>query len=163
MKSYNVSKIISLICLILFIGCQNEDELSDVTVNIMLIDENGYELIDHSGIEVYLSGYQENYSSTTNSSGDCTFPSLPYGIFNIELEKSGFISEWAEPELKYLETDSVDIHTYKMHEVPNYKLSLDSINIPDDNPLERIFGFGKISNCIGNASTGARLHRVPIF
>lgn len=151
MKAFKASKFILLICLILFIGCDKEDELSDVTLNIKLIDENGHELNDHSGIEVNLSGSQENYLSTTNSSGDCIFLGLPYGIYSIKFEKSGFISEWAEPELKYLETDTVDIHTFKMHELPNYTLSLDSIDIPDDNPLERIFGFGKIFNCAGNA------------
>lgn len=150
-KSINkISKIISLICLILFFGCNKEDELSDVTLNIKLIDENDYPVENGSNIIVTLTRGQENYSETTTSNGNCTFESLPHGVFNVELKKDGFISEYIAPKLSYYEIDSIDVHQFKMLEIPQYTVSIDSITRSYEMDYEtRLYGYGTLHNIKG--------------
>lgn len=150
MRIFKTIKTIASICLIILLSCNKEDDLSEVVVGIKLMDENGYEVENKAGVKVTLSRGQEIFSRTTNSIGESYFDNLSYGFFNVQLEKEGFISEFVEHELTNSENDSINVQAYTMHEIPNYRLSLDSIYIPDKNPSERIFGFGKISNQKGN-------------
>ena len=158
MKSFNDSKILLLVCLILFFGCKKDDELNNVTMNIKLIDENDYEIENSNNIIVILTRGQENYAGSTNSNGNCIFENLPYGVFKVELKKNGFISESISPELLYYENDSIDVYKFKMLEIPQYTVSIDSITRSYEMDYERrLYAYGVLNNTKGIPKVQYRL------
>lgn len=158
MKAFKTTQIILLACFIFFVGCNKEDELRDVTVNIKLIDENGYDIENGEDITVILARGQENYSGTTNSKGDCNFKNLPYGTFNVNLQKNGFVSEFIAPELMYRDNDTVDVYKIKMLEIPEYTVSIDSIARSYKMDYEsRLFAYGTVNHTKGIPKVQYRL------
>lgn len=150
MKVFKFIKHFALIGLLLVFSCTKEDKLNDVVVNVKLIDENYYAYDDHSGVKVILSRGQEEFQEITDSNGDCIFSNFPYGIFNVKLEKEGFVSQYITPELTNHENDSSNVHSYQMVEIPDIKISIDSINVsPDWNYNWRLIAFGKLYNTQG--------------
>lgn len=153
LNSMKIAKTIGflfLICATLLFSCKKEDELNDVAVKVTLIDENESPIGDNSGVGVVLSRGQEKFQATTDVNGQCVFPGFPFGIFNVKLEKEGFISEYIHSELTHHENDSIAVHSFKMLEMPDIKISIDSITIrPDEGYNFRLWAYGKLYNAEG--------------
>lgn len=150
MKLFHSIKILFFCSFIILTSCNKEDDFEDVTVSVKLIDENNNPISNRSDIDIVLSRGQETFSGVTDASGEYIFKNIPYGIFNVQLYKNGFIANQSTPELSNYENDSLHIHTFNMLEIPNYRLSIDSIIYPERNhPSYRIYAFGKITNIDG--------------
>ena len=119
--------IVLLIFCLFVLGCEKENENPNLIIKAKLIDENGYALVDNSGINVRLIRGQELYQGTTDSKGECSFPDFPYGIFNVQFEKNGYISEYRNPQLTYHDTDTLNVFSYNLVEIPKYEIVIDSI------------------------------------
>ena len=84
-----------LICFFaLAVGCKKENDVPNLVVKVKLFDENGYSVSNESGTKILLTKGQENFHGVTDSKGECRFSDFPYGIFNVQLEKEGFVSEY---------------------------------------------------------------------
>ncbi len=150
MRILGTVKLIISVGIFLLASCKKQETPTNIVVNVNLIDENEYVITNNSGINITLSDGQENFMGVTGSNGECTFNNLPYGTFNVKFEKSGFISEYINPVLSHNENDSINFHSYKMLEIPNFEISLDSINRKSkvgDN--SRLYGYGKLHNTKG--------------
>ena len=158
MRFFKTIITIATICLFVLLGCNKEDELGEVIVKIKLIDENEYEMENKSGINVVLTRGQEKYSSTTNSLGESYFDNLPYGIFNVELEKEGYISDLCTPSIEYHDNDSIDFFRFNMLEIPKYSVKIDSIIRKRDMDYDsRLYAYGKLQNKKGIPKVQYRL------
>jgi len=94
MRIFRTVKLIISVSIFLFASCKKQDAPTSIIVKVNLIDENEYAIAGNSGINIALSGGQEKFMGVTGSNGECTFNNLPYGNFNVQFEKSGFISEY---------------------------------------------------------------------
>lgn len=139
-----------LICFfVLTLGCKKENDVSNFVVNVKLFDENGYSVSDKSGIKILLSRGLESFHGITDSKGECSFSNFPYGIFNVQLEKNGFISEYGNPELTSHITDTTNIYNYNMVEVPNFEIVIDSIAKSTSLLYDGLFGYSRLKNTKG--------------
>lgn len=150
MRIFRTVKIIISVGILFLASCKKQDVPANVVVDVNLIDENEYAITNNSDIHITLSEGQNKFAGVTGSNGEYTFNNLPYGTFNVQFEKSGFISEYINPVLQHDENDSINSHSYKMLEIPNYQISFDSINrksaIGDNS---RLYGYGKLHNTKG--------------
>lgn len=150
MRIFRTVKLILSVGILFLASCKKQDVPTNVVVGVNLIDENEYAITNNSGIHVTLSEGQNKFAGVTGSNGECTFNNLPYGTYNVQFEKSGFISEFINPFLRHSENDSINFHAFKMHEIPKYQISLDSISrkseVGDDS---RLYGYGKLHNTKG--------------
>ncbi|MCA1761211.1 MAG: hypothetical protein LC658_15690, partial [Bacteroidales bacterium] len=147
-KSLNFLKWIFLILFFVPAACEKEEELHDIEVKVQLIDENGYSLDDRSGVAITLSRGSETFHGISDDQGKSVFSDLPYGIFNVLLEKEGFISDLIQPEITNHKGDSVWSYDFRMVEIPNYRLRIDSIII-DPAFGKKLLAFGEIYNTKG--------------
>ena len=139
-----------LICFFaLAVGCKKENDVSNLVVKVKLFDENGYSVSDESGTKILLTRGQETFQGVTDSKGECRFRNFPFGIFNVQLEKEGFVSEYKDCELTYPENDTLDVHTYNMVEVPNYEIVIDSIIKSVSSFNSGYFGYSKLRGTKG--------------
>lgn len=139
-----------LICFfILMMGCKKDNDVSNLVLKIKLFDENGYSVSDKSDIKILLSRGLESFHGVTDSKGECSFSNFPYGIFNVQLEKNGFISEFMNPELTSHVTDTLNIYTYNMVEVPNFGIIIDSITKSTSSSNEGYYGYSRLKNTKG--------------
>ena len=139
-----------LICFfILMLGCKKDNDVSNLVLKIKLFDENGYSVSDKSGTKILLSRGLESFHGVTDSKGECSFSDFPYGIFNVQLEKNGFISEFVNPELTSHVTDTSNIYTYNMVEVPNFEVIIDSITKSTSLMNTGYFGYSRLKNTKG--------------
>lgn len=139
-----------LICFfILILGCKKENDVSNLVLRIKLFDENGYSVSDKSDIKILLSRGLESFHGVTDSKGECSFSNFPYGIFNVQLEKNGFVSEYMNPELTSHVNDTSNIYTYNMVEVPNFEIIIDSITKSTSLLNTGYFGYSKLKNTKG--------------
>ncbi|SHJ06836.1 hypothetical protein SAMN05444280_11089 [Tangfeifania diversioriginum] len=155
MKPHHFFRFIFLSVCILLTAC--EKELQDIEVEVKLIDENDYPLADQSGAKIILSRGNEAYTGITDENGRYVFHSFPYGIFNVSLEKEGFISDISQPELVNHKGDSVWVHQFRMVEVPHFQLTIDSIVEQDFG--DKLLAFGELFNTRGEPAHqyGARV------
>lgn len=138
-----------LICFCVFVlGCKKDNDLPNLVLKIKLFDENGYSVSDKSDIKILLSRGLESFHGVTDSKGECSFSNFPYGIFNVQLEKNGFISEFMNPELTYHENDTLDVHTYNMVEIPNFEIIIDSIT-KSTSSYDGYFGYARLKSTNG--------------
>jgi len=150
MRIFKTVKLLASVGIFLFANCKKQDIPTSIVVDVNLIDENGYAIAGNSGINITLSDGQEKFQGVTGSNGECTFNNLPYGTFNVQFEKSGFISEYINPGLLHNVNDSTNFHPYKMLEIPNYQISLDSIKTKSETgDNSRLYGYGKLHNTKG--------------
>ncbi|MBW6536947.1 MAG: hypothetical protein K0B11_18205 [Mariniphaga sp.] len=113
-----------------------------------LIDQNWLPLSDHSGIAITLSRGSELFEGVTDEKGKFVFYDLPYGIFDVSLEKDGFISDLIQPEITHHKGDSVWSHSFNMVEIPHFRLTIDSIII-DPAFGQKLLAYGTISETRG--------------
>jgi len=150
MTLFRTVRLIIAVGILLLASCKKKDVPTNVVVDVNLIDENEYAITNNSGIHITLSEGQNKFAGVTGSNGECTFDNLPNGTYNVQFEKSGFISEYINPVLRHNENDSINIQSFKMLEIPNYQISIDSINrksaIGDNS---RLYGYGKLHNTKG--------------
>ncbi|WP_163324864.1 hypothetical protein [Draconibacterium mangrovi] len=146
MNLHKLIKLIPFICLVFLFACDKENEWPELVINVQLIDENENASDDHSGVAITLTRGEEQFNGVTDSKGDCVFPDFPYGIFAVELEKNGFVTFDTYPKLTYHINDRVNTFSYKMNEVPQYRIELDSITKPEDGEWSRMFAYGRIYN-----------------
>lgn len=138
-----------LICFcVLVLGCKRENDGSNLVLKIKLFDENGFSVSDESGTKILLSRGQETFQGVTDSKGEYRFRNFPYGIFNVQLERKGFISEFKNPELTYQDNDTLDVHTYNMVEIPNFEIIIDSIT-KSTSSYDGYFGYAKLKSTNG--------------
>lgn len=138
-----------LICFCVFVlGCKKDNDVPNLVLKIKLFDENGYSVSDKSDIKILLSRGLESFHGVTDSKGECSFSNFPYGIFNVQLEKNGFISEFMNPELTYHENDTLDVHTYNMVEIPNFEIIIDSIT-KSTSSYDGYFGYARLKSTNG--------------
>lgn len=85
-------KIFLFIYLVIFFNSCNKEENTFYTGNIIgfvnLVDENGNELIDKSGVKVSLDNTK--YSVISNDIGRFAFTDIPAGTYNLTFDKEGF-------------------------------------------------------------------------
>jgi hypothetical protein len=147
-KSLYLLKWIFLFLLILPTACEKEKNSHDTEVKVKLIDQNWLPLSDHSGIVITLSRGSELFQGVTDEQGKFVFYDLPYGIFDVSLEKEGFISDLIQPEITHYKGDSVWLHSFNMVEIPHFKLTIDSIII-DPAFGQKLLAFGTIAETRG--------------
>lgn len=147
-KSLNFLKWIFLLLFIVSVACEKEEDLQDIEVKVQLIDENGYSLDDRSGVAIKVSRGSETFHGVSDKLGKYVFHDFPYGIFNVSLEKDGFISDLIQPEITNHKGDSVWSYDFRMVEIPNYRLRIDSIII-DPAFGKKLLAFGEIYNTKG--------------
>ena len=134
-----------LICFfVLTLSCKKENDVLNLVVKVKLFDENGYSVSNESGTKILLTRGRETFQGVTDSKGECRFSDFPYGIFNVQLERKGFISEFKDTELTYQENDTLDAHIYNMVEVPNYEIVIDSIIKSTSSFNTGYFGYSKL-------------------
>lgn len=131
------------------LGCKKDNDVSNLVLKIKLYDENGYSVSDKSEVKILLSRGLESFHGVTDSKGECSFSNFPYGIFNVQLEKNGFVSEFMNPELTYHENDTLNVHTYNLVEVPNFEIIIDSIAKSTSLLNTGYFGYSKLKNTKG--------------
>lgn len=141
--------IVLLIFCLFVLGCEKENENPNLIIKAKLIDENGYALVDNSGVNVRLIRGQELYQGTTDSKGECSFPDFPYGIFNVQFEKNGYISEYRNPQLTYHDTDTSNVFSYNLVEIPKYEIVIDSIKRSNKILYDSYFGYARLKNTKG--------------
>lgn len=136
-----------LICFFaLAVGCKKENDVSNLVVKVKLFDENGYSVSDESGTKILLTRGQETFQGVTDSKGAYRFSDFPYGIFNVQLERKGFISEFKDTELTYQENDTLDVRNFNMVEVPSYEIFIDSIIKSVSSFNTGYFGYSRLKN-----------------
>jgi len=139
-----------LICFfVLMLGCKKDNNVSNLVLRIKLFDENGYSVSDKSGAKIILTRGLESFHGETDSKGECSFGDFPYGIFNVQLKKNGFISEFMNTELTFHENDTLSVHTCNMVEVPNFEISIDSIAKSTSIFNTGYFGYSRLKNVKG--------------
>lgn len=131
------------------LSCKKENDGSNLVLKIKLFDENGFSVSDESGTKILLSRGQETFQGVTDSKGEYRFRNFPYGIFNVQLERKGFISEFKNPELTYQDNDTLDVHTYNLVEVPNFEIIIDSITKSTSLFNTGYFGYSTLKNTKG--------------
>lgn len=149
MKKLKFIRLVISVILIILTACHKNDLQNNVVVKVNLLDENEYPVTDNSGINITLSGEKQKFTGSTDSNGKCTFYDFPVGKFKLTLQKTGFISQYIDPELTAQITDSTNVHTYKMLEIPAYRVAIDSfrkVNVQDNYLL---VAKGKITNTKG--------------
>lgn len=145
--------IVLLIFCLFVLGCEKENENPNLIIKAKLIDENGYALVDNSGVNVRLIRGQELYQGTTDSKGECSFPDFPYGIFNVQFEKNGYISEYRNPQITYHDTDTSNVFSYNLVEVPKYEIVIDSITKSRHQySTNGYYGYARLKNMKGKPS-----------
>lgn len=149
MKKLNFIKLAVSICMLFLLSCHKNEVQNNVVIEVKLIDENEYLISDNSGINITLSGEKQKFNGNTDSNGKCTFYDFPVGKFKVELEKSGFISQFIAPELTTHIDDSTNVHSFKMLEIPRYQLALDSIRKENVQDNHLLVAKGKINNMKG--------------
>ena len=138
-----------LICFfVLTSSCKKENDVSNFVVRVKLFDENDYSVSDKSGVKILLSRGLESFHGVTDSKGECSFSNFPYGIFNVKLERNGFISESGNPELTSHLTDTTNIYNYNMVEVPNFEIVIDSI-AKSTSTRDGYYGYSRLRNTKG--------------
>jgi hypothetical protein len=147
-KSTNHLKLIYLFLFFVPAACEKEEELQDIEVKVQLINENGFSMDDRSGVAITLSRGSETFHGISDDQGKYVFSDLPFGIFNVLLENDGFISDLIQPELINHKGDSIWSYDFRMVEIPNYRLRIDSIII-DPAFGEKLLAFGEIYNTKG--------------
>lgn len=148
MRYFNLFGFLCLLLIVVLIACEKEEGLQDIEVSVKLIDQNWYPLTDYSGVSVTVTRGNETYQGITNEHGKYVLSKLPYGIFNVKLEKDGFISELIRPEIINHTSDSVWLHSFRMVEIPNFGLTIDSIFLKSRNE-DRAFAYGDITDLKG--------------
>lgn len=147
-KSLNFLRLIFLILFIVPAACEKEENSHDTEVTVNLIDQNWVTLSDHSGVAITLSRGRELFQGLTDEQGKSVYYDLPYGIFDVSLDKEGFISDLIQPEITHHKGDSVWLHSFDMVETPHFKLIIDSIII-DPAFGQKLLAFGTISDTRG--------------
>lgn len=141
-------RLIFLILCIVPAACEKEENSHDTEVKVKLIDQNWLSLPDQSGTAITLSRGSELFQGVTDEQGKFVFYDLPYGIFDVSLEKEGFISDLIQPEITHHKGDSVWSHSFNMVEIPHFRLTIDSIII-DPAFGQKLLAYGTISDTRG--------------
>jgi hypothetical protein len=148
MKYFKFFGIIFLLLVFVPIACEKGKGFQDVDVIVKLTDQNWYKLNDHSGVTVALTRGNETFKGITNEYGKTIFPKLPYGSFNVTLEKEGFIPDLIGPFVINNTSDSVWSYFFQMVEIPTFRITIDSI-FYKSRMDDRAFAYGNITDLKG--------------
>ncbi len=148
MRYLKIIRILCLFMLLVPIACEKEKGFQDVEVTVKLTDQNWYPLPNHSGITVALTKDNETFKGITNEYGKTVFPKLPYGNFNVTLEKEGYIPDLIGPVVINNTSDSVWSYFFQMVEIPTFRISIDSIFYKSKMD-DRAFAYGNITDLKG--------------
>lgn len=116
--------------LILLVGCQREEEMiSGAITGWVATYKQDFTLYpDQSGVHVFLCRDSAILdSTTTDSNGRYAFQDIPYGKYAIDYRKYGFIKTWGYQPVHHIGGYSPTLASFRLHEVPNYEIQLDSV------------------------------------
>jgi hypothetical protein len=88
------------------------------------------------------------FKGITNEYGKTFSRKLPYGSFNVTLEKEGFISDLIGPFVINNTSDSVWSYFFQMVEIPTFRITIDSI-FYKSRMDDRAFAYGDITDLKG--------------
>lgn len=148
MRYFKFIGILCLLSVIVPIACEKQEGFQDVDVIVKLTDQNWYPGTDHSGVTVALTGGNETFTGITNQYGKTVFPKLPYGSFNVTLEKDGYIPDLIGPFVINNTSDSVWSYFFQMVEIPSFRITIDSIFYKSKMD-DRAFAYGNITGLKG--------------
>ena len=143
MKYINCFGIYYLLFLVLLTACKKED-LSlgddDIKGTVKLIDIYREELSDKSGVVVNLTGYNVDMQTITDEDGTFYFNNVPFGVYQVEVEKENFIQEETGFSISHYEKSGrytgALLH---MNEVPDFEVSVDSVVFIQENEYYKIY------------------------
>lgn len=127
------SNFITLILLttVLVFGCSKPEEVNplDISGRVVVFDHYPELKGDPAGVSVTLmQDYIPLVTAVTTSKGKFTFLGVPYGNYNIELEKAGYVEGWESRFFTHEQGDASVSHEYRMFALPDYQLTLDSVD-----------------------------------
>jgi hypothetical protein len=129
-----IMKILLPGCLILLFafGCKEDKEImtGEITGIVSLFSQQNIKLSDCSGVRVNLYRNAEHLGDTlTDTYGEFHFRDLPYGKYQVDLQKDNYIREDVSTEFDHVGGTKTTIINYRMFEIPTYILTIDSFKI----------------------------------
>lgn len=148
MKYLRIIRLLYLYLVLVPFACEKKEGFQDIDVIVKLTDQNWYPGTDHSGVTVALTQGNGTFKGITNENGKSVFPKLPYGIFNVTLEKEGYIPDLIGPLVINNTSDSVWSYFFQMVEIPSFRITIDSIFYKSKMD-DRAFAYGNITGLKG--------------
>ncbi len=130
MKSKSIPLV--LLSVLLAFACSKPEEVNplDISGTIVVFDHYPDQKADPSGVSVTLmQDYIPLVTAVTTAKGKFTFKGVPFGNYNIELQKDGYVEGWESRSFTHEEGDAASPLEYRMFAVPDYQLTLDSVDI----------------------------------
>lgn len=115
---------------LLLANCQKDEEIitGDIAGKIYIYDQYGIMASDQSGVTVTLFHDTALVATElTDTRGQYGFKDLPYGKYQISLQKNLFIQTWEKKKVFHAGGYSPTIADYHMYEIPTYELTLESV------------------------------------
>jgi hypothetical protein len=125
--------------LVLFAGCKKDEEIikGSITGMVLYVDQYHSEnsLYTRVGLaDAVVSLYSDStFLNTTLSdqNGNYTFTNVPYGKYDIRLQKQGFVTYQPSYLLYHAGGDCPTISDVLMEEIPTFQLTIDSAKFYD--------------------------------